>query len=178
MTTSGCIAHVYFCSSSLAPARARDRAHDQTAGRSPWWSWPAQLRSRLEPRFLFSFLSGCRAGASPASCTKRQPERLPYKQNAFACVPKRRLAGREREGSAARSAQQTNARLAAPCRATAVRACRGNVASSLQSSKGKWISEKSPSLRVQLLATVGTTARRTLQHSTCDDCSFCFSGLE
>ena len=44
------------------------------------------MRSRLEPRFLFSFCSGCRAGASPASCPKRQPERLPYKQNAITCA--------------------------------------------------------------------------------------------
>ena len=51
------------------------------------------MRSRLEPRFLFSFCSGCRAGASPASWIKRQPERLPYKQNAFACVLSERWRG-------------------------------------------------------------------------------------
>ena len=34
----------------------------------------------------FRIWSGCRAGASPASWIKRQPERLSYKQNAFACV--------------------------------------------------------------------------------------------
>src|SRR5437773_10563964 len=44
----------------------------------------AALTIRTTNSFLIS--SGCRAGASPASCTKRQPERLPYKQNAFACV--------------------------------------------------------------------------------------------
>ena len=37
-------------------------------------------------RISFRILSGCRAGASPASCTKRQPERLPYKQNALGCA--------------------------------------------------------------------------------------------
>src|SRR5882724_2782517 len=41
---------------------------------------------KLDLRILFAFCSGCRAGASPASWIKRQPERLPYKQNAFACV--------------------------------------------------------------------------------------------
>ena len=40
----------------------------------------------IRTKISFLILSGCRAGASPASCTKRQPERLPYKQNAFACV--------------------------------------------------------------------------------------------
>src|SRR5207249_10373424 len=44
----------------------------------------AALTIRTTNSFLIS--SGCRAGASPASCIKRQPERLPYKQNAFACV--------------------------------------------------------------------------------------------
>ena len=44
----------------------------------------AALAIRAKISFLIS--SGCRAGASPARCTKRQPERLPYKQNAFACV--------------------------------------------------------------------------------------------
>src|SRR5438034_10725821 len=40
----------------------------------------------IRTKISFLILSGCRAGASPASCTKWQPERLPYKQNAFACV--------------------------------------------------------------------------------------------
>ena len=40
----------------------------------------------IRTKISFLILSGCRAGASPGSCTKRQPERLPYKQNAFACV--------------------------------------------------------------------------------------------
>src|SRR6266705_4634072 len=40
----------------------------------------------IRTKISFLILSGCRAGASPASCTKRQPKRLPYKQNAFACV--------------------------------------------------------------------------------------------
>src|SRR5437773_12246883 len=44
----------------------------------------AALTIRTTNSFLIS--SGCRAGASPASCTKWQPERVPYKQNAFACV--------------------------------------------------------------------------------------------
>ena len=40
----------------------------------------------IRTKVSFLILSACRAGASPASCIKRQPERLPYKQNAFACV--------------------------------------------------------------------------------------------
>jgi hypothetical protein len=32
----------------------------------------------------FRIWSGCRAGASPTRYMERQPERLPYNQNAFA----------------------------------------------------------------------------------------------
>jgi len=55
----------------------------------------------------FRISSGCRAGASPASEERRQPERLPYKQHAIATVVRRRKAERERECSTARSIQRT-----------------------------------------------------------------------
>src|SRR5258705_6749267 len=55
----------------------------------------------------FRISSGCRAGASPDSEERRQPERLPYKQHAIATVVTRNSAEREREGSTARSIQRT-----------------------------------------------------------------------
>src|SRR5438876_1698155 len=90
----------------------------------------------IRTKISFLILSGCRAGASPASCTKRQPERLPYKQNAFCLRSKRQLGEREREGSAARSAQQRNARPAAPCPARAVRGGPGNIRAACNPRRG------------------------------------------
>ena len=57
------------------------------------------LAIKIESGFV---ISGCRAGASPAGLEERQPERLPYKQNAITCALSERRVGREREGSAAR----------------------------------------------------------------------------
>ena len=63
--------------------------------------------------------SGCRAGASPAGGRRRQPERLPYKQNAIASCSTPGKAERVREDSAAKSIQRMKTRVkAARCRVT------------------------------------------------------------
>ena len=43
---------------------------------------------------------------------------------------------------------------------------------------GKFASQNFASLRAQSFVFAKTTARRILQHCTCEDCSFCFAGLE
>src|SRR5882724_7309469 len=81
MTTSGCIVHVYFClfSCSCSCSRAECCAIAVAIVSS-------ENTLAIKGKISLLILSGCRAGASPASWIKRQPERLPYKQNAFACV--------------------------------------------------------------------------------------------
>src|SRR6516164_6267543 len=43
---------------------------------------------------------------------------------------------------------------------------------------GKFASQNFASSRAQSFVFANTTARKTLQHCTCEDCSFCFAGLE
>ncbi|SRR6266498_3197712 len=81
--TSGCIGQVYFCflscSCSCSPC-GRLRSIAPTCARATSVTSATALATRAKISFRIS--SGCRAGASPASWRKRQPERLPYKQNA------------------------------------------------------------------------------------------------
>ena len=55
---------------------------------------------------------------------------------------------------------------------------RGEYTTNAPAGTGKFASQNFASLRAQSFVLAKTTARRILQHCTCEDCSFCFAGLE
>jgi hypothetical protein len=88
-------------------------------------------------RFISDVCSGSRVGCGGSCKCRRHACRYSLKiRERGLRVVKREGAGREREDSAARSAQQRSARRAALCRATGVQAHTGNVRAACNSQTG------------------------------------------
>ena len=149
----------------------------RSAVRSPCESPTAQVRSRLWLKCVFAFrLVVGQAPRLPAGKTATGAVALQTERDCDCST--RGKAEREREGSAARSIQRTKMRRVVRCRVTAAQQFATNTQRTRPPERENSHRRISRHSRAQSFVFAKTTARRILQHCTCEDCSFCFAGLE